>query len=90
MDLIKLRNKINFAKAELDTRIDYMIRKELNLEKDKLYFYEYNGSCCYFIFKKIEKENIIGEIVNKDGKLENKVFRLHWCNANQISKQDLI
>ena len=90
MDLIKLRNKINFAKAELDTRIDYMISKELKLEKDKLYSYKYNGNCCYFIFKKIEKESIIGEIVNKDGELKNKIFKLHWSNANQISKQDLI
>ena len=33
MDLLKLEEKINFAKQELITRIDYMITRELNFKK---------------------------------------------------------
>ena len=33
MDLLKLEEKINFAKQELVSRIDHMITKELNFKK---------------------------------------------------------
>lgn len=84
MDLEKLSNKINFAKAELDNRIDFMVDKEIKLEKDRVYYYKCNGSGYYFIFKKIYKEHTIGEIVTKGGKLKSDIFRLHWCHANQL------
>lgn len=85
MDLEKLSDKIRFAKAELDNRIDFMIDKELKLEKGKIYYYKCNGSGYYFIFKKIYREHIIGEVVTKGGKIKNDTFRLHWCYANQLS-----
>ena len=34
MDLLKLEEKINFAKQELVSRIDYMITRELNFIKN--------------------------------------------------------
>lgn len=84
MDLLKLEEKINFAKQELVSRIDYMITKELNFKKNAIYYYKCNGSGYYFKFRKIEREHIIGEIITKGGKPKNNTFRIHWCYANQI------
>ena len=86
MDVMGVNLSINYLKEKLCKDIENEILNKLNLKAGDKFYFKCNGSGYYLKFNRVERESLIFDIESKGGKVKNKIFRIHWCNAMSLRR----